>query len=1145
MTVSAVEGIEKLIRSISRFAVARPKFVLVVTAIVVSILGVIGLQAESRMHPTQLYVQGTDTYKAFELTGDSYGEAIALVVSGDKDSVDTQGKALALALTKRDRTKVISPWSGGGAAKQLRPSETKAVLLVDLRRGPGETVSTAIPPLKEFVGAHIKPPLTFSVTGVTEVGRAYNDTIMNSIRQAELIAVPALLIVLILVLRTPLASAIPVLIALGTLMSGNGIVRILTNWMELDAVTLNMVSMIGLAIGVDYSLLLVSRFREALDDGQTPEQAALTAANTAGRTAAFAGVMLLALMSVVVFVAPGSAMLSSAVGSIVVTCLGVLGALVVTPAAVRLIGHKINSWPLIPFKKKQQPGGGFTRLVDSVTKHPVRSLVLAGALCGLASLPGLFMKMIPPDPRQLPPSSAELQNFYKLREVGMGPEITVVMKSNDGPLTAPAKLHTVGALQEQIKGIKYVNFVAGPADIGEQTKQVGKIGTQLRSVRTQLADGKTQLTELSDGLKRAKGGVEKLRAGLITAADGSSRIKAGTSEAASGSGKLAAGAGQATGGAKQVADGTSTVRNSMSELSEGLAAAASGASRLADGARTAAKSSSRLHKGTKQLDQAIKTQILPGANQLAQGLEAGAADLSKLREPAQIIEKESKAALDALNRMTVGKVDPAFFDAYKSVATAVGASSGKNPINGESVSPGYTGLDNSLALAVGKTKEAAEGAKKLSDGLTQVSAGTSKLEDGSRRLTVGLKQLRDGQLKLEAGVSQIKTEVSSKAPDLQRLEAGAAALEQGMQQLQAGANRLTTGLGQLDQAQGQLARGLGEAPGQTAPLVAGLSSAVTGVDKFGRKLDSNSGATAQLEQLDKQSPGFFKSGFLRAAAADGAPPLSRDAAAGFIDLAGGANLGRIIILPDLPTNDPRTKQLVDSVRQVVNKWNQQTGFTAYVGGGASQMTDFERTTKGRLPFLLFGMSFVTFLLLAVVLRSIYLPILAVVLNLVTVGISTGVLTLLFSGENPILGGAGSLDVLMVSAVVSVTFALSIDYQVFLLSRMREGYMLTGTTAGSIEYGVSRTAAVVTSAAAIMVAAFLAFGFAEFAAVKQMGIGLSVAVFVDATIVRLVLLPAAMTLLGERTWWFPEWLDKRVPVVDPEGLVHEHAELPAH
>jgi putative drug exporter of the RND superfamily len=180
------------------------------------------------------------------------------------------------------------------------------------------------------------------------------------------------------------------------------------------------------------------------------------------------------------------------------------------------------------------------------------------------------------------------------------------------------------------------------------------------------------------------------------------------------------------------------------------------------------------------------------------------------------------------------------------------------------------------------------------------------------------------------------------------------------------------------------------------------------------------------------------------------------------------------------------------------------------------------------------------LLLIPILRSLLLPAIAVVLNLITVGMGFGILVLLFAvGDDPLLGGAGSLDVIAVAAIFAITFALAIDYQVFLLTRMREEFVRTQSNDAAIEFGISKTAAVVTGAALIMIAVFSAFALTEFVTMKMFGIGLAASVLIDATLIRLVLLPALMRLFGLNTWWIPDWLDSRLPVIDITGAEFEH------
>jgi len=185
----------------------------------------------------------------------------------------------------------------------------------------------------------------------------------------------------------------------------------------------------------------------------------------------------------------------------------------------------------------------------------------------------------------------------------------------------------------------------------------------------------------------------------------------------------------------------------------------------------------------------------------------------------------------------------------------------------------------------------------------------------------------------------------------------------------------------------------------------------------------------------------------------------------------------------------------------------------------------------------------SFVLLMLVFRSVLVPLKAVVLNLLSIGASYGVMVMVFQW-----GWAGGLiglesTVPIVSFIpmfmFAILFGLSMDYEVFLLSRVREEYVDTHDNRTSIVDGIASTGRVITSAALIMISVFLAFVLGADAATKMFGLGLATAIFVDATLVRMVLVPATMTLLGDANWWIPRMLDRRLP-----SLPHDSEDLPS-
>ena len=193
-----------------------------------------------------------------------------------------------------------------------------------------------------------------------------------------------------------------------------------------------------------------------------------------------------------------------------------------------------------------------------------------------------------------------------------------------------------------------------------------------------------------------------------------------------------------------------------------------------------------------------------------------------------------------------------------------------------------------------------------------------------------------------------------------------------------------------------------------------------------------------------------------------------------------------------------------------------TDARAGVAGGPATLDTYSRVARDRIPLVVAAISLVTFLVLVLVLRAVPLAAIAVALNLATVGVAFGVLTLLtYVPASLPLGGHSYIDAIGATLIFGVVFGLSIDYAVFLLVRMREHREEGASHEEAIAFGLDRTARVITGAAAIMMAVFIAFGGSSIATVSQLGIGLTIAVLLDATVVRIILLPALMLVIGER------------------------------
>ena len=213
------------------------------------------------------------------------------------------------------------------------------------------------------------------------------------------------------------------------------------------------------------------------------------------------------------------------------------------------------------------------------------------------------------------------------------------------------------------------------------------------------------------------------------------------------------------------------------------------------------------------------------------------------------------------------------------------------------------------------------------------------------------------------------------------------------------------------------------------------------------------------------------------------------------------------------------------------------------GGEAAQSADFLDSVYGSFPLLIAVISALTFLLLARAFRSLVLPLKAVVLNLLSVGAAWGLMVLVWQhgfGSEAIwgIGATGSINVEMPIVVFAFLFGISMDYQVFILSRMREAFDRTGSTEAAVVEGIGRTGRLVTSAALILGLAFVALSASPGTEVKIFATALAAGILVDATIVRGMLVPAVVAIVGRWNWWLPRWPARVLRV--PPSLVRDEA-----
>jgi RND superfamily putative drug exporter len=249
-----------------------------------------------------------------------------------------------------------------------------------------------------------------------------------------------------------------------------------------------------------------------------------------------------------------------------------------------------------------------------------------------------------------------------------------------------------------------------------------------------------------------------------------------------------------------------------------------------------------------------------------------------------------------------------------------------------------------------------------------------------------------------------------------------------------------------------------------------------------------------------------------------------------------------------PTTTPQDERTDETVKQARNETlppvERETGAQVSIGGATATNLDFAQTIRDKLPLFIGVVVGLSLLLLAVVFRSLFIPVKAGIFNLLSIAGAFGVVTFVFQDGNfaSLFGDAtGPIESFLPIMVFAVVFGLSMDYEVFLVSRMHEEWVHTRDASYAVRHGLAMTGRVVTAAAIIMIAVFGAFAIGNERALAMMGVGFASAIFIDAFIIRLLLLPAVMHIAGPAAWWMPSWLEKRLPHLHIEADETFHPE----
>ncbi len=1045
-------------RRLGRFATRRPAWILGAWAVVFLIALLTASNARHQIQETDLQIPGSDSARAAALTQSQFGSSIALAVLivGPRPTVEREGPAIVRQLGRIDGVEVLSPWNSSGRRVLTEPPG-QALLTLQVRKSLRQIFDDTTPAVERVLARYRgRDGLTIDLTGQAPLMRAINQTALDALDKGELIALPILIVMLLAIFRSPIAALVPAISGLLVTRVGTALMGVVGRGVEIDALALNLVAMIGLALGVDYSLLIVSRFREELANGRSVPEAVEEVTARAGRTVLFAGSALAIGMLTALALAPGALLVSSSLGLLVATIVAVVVALTMMPSLLMVLGTNVNRW---------QFGGArgaspWVAIAERALRRPAAAAFFVALPLLLLAAPAIGLSTGPPNLANLPPNNparVSFERFQRLRGAGFAAPFEVDFHT-PGPITTTPRLQALDAFQQRVSALPGVAAVLGPAVLLNSTRQ-------LRRLTTQVVTFTSLLGRLQAGLQGASDGTAQLRDGLSAGANGASQLALGIGQLANGTGQLAA-------GAQQAAPATHALAN-------GIGQASSGATRLHGALVRAQPDVQKLVKNVNVLSDSLNQARNTAGKQLFDPLNNASSEVQEvLRELGSATSADPAVAADPHVQQALAATNRAL--------TELGT------------------VQGNLSSATTSQTANAIAATQIANGTVRLQRALNQLQDGTGRLANGLGRAANGS---------------------QRLAAGSGQLSAGLAQLDTGTHLLLDGPNGNDGAQA-LAAGLQAAVGGTTQLGQGVQRILGGVV---RVRESGERQQAALRSSGTDVSRAFGSGYFVLAAIQGADPQIQ-ANTGFVtNVSGGGGAARVVVIGSAGPFDSASVGMAKQLRRETAITARQLGATeAVVGGPAVLLHDFDTKTSARFPYLVAALLLITYLVLLVLFRMPILALCAVVLNLVTVGAAVGVLVICFQGSAPLLGGPGYLDAIALSGLFAIVFGLSIDYEVFLITRLLEGRARTGTTEGAIHYGLEKTGTIITGAAFIMAAVFLSFAASPVSNIRQFGIGLTVAVLLDATVVRLILLPALIRLFGERTWHVPAWLDRILP-----------------
>ena len=1016
-------------------------FVLAAWLVVLVVCGPFAGKAADALQSGGIEAPGSDSSVAAGLLSSEFDVSalnnIAVVFDSDSLTVDDdEYEAQVEAAAKRVRgaegvTRVVH-YYGTLLDTLVSEDEHTTIMFVSLKGDEGET-QTYVEGVRESLEG---VELEHYVTGAAAVNHDFQSTSEEDLKRSEVLTAGLVLLLLLLTFRTVVSAVVPLLLGAAAVVSATAVIYAIGTQTDTSIFALNIASMIGLGLAIDFSLIFVSRFREELATHKDPRLATAITMATAGRSIVYSGVTVLLGMLALSVLVDLMVIRSISLGVMLVAATALIAGVTLLPAVLGILAHRLERWRVIPKRKPRPENEGFWyRFSRAVMRRPWPWLTFSAVIVLALAWPARELKLLGATPKLLPSKAESVKGTEilndKFGENLLSP-IQIVLKTPDEGVFTPKFLIGLDRL---------TNRLAADPRASSVTSLATYMAAEPRDGRWSRITAKHDFAPAPNFKNLEE---DEVTPGVFL---------------------------------------DNTIDVWADEVPHSPAYFGFAQFRFPSGAdhQLQVTPSFQVYRVTKG-----SLTIRPG-------------DSVTVWRKADFGERDKGRAVSAGSQVTLAEGD-------------------------QLVVPEQTGIrlraDQAAEMIVAVIFHVRPGIK--SQGGWLEGEPSSDPFKGIQREVIG------GGL----GSTFPKGETNIKL-DLSRTEAGA----RFPRHLHPGPELIVTKSGTLTifsspemvmtGSDGRVKEGPFDTPIELGP---GAKAVVQGYGIHrARNASSAEAEVWSLRVLAADKPAFALIGL-------------REFAKTFVNLDGGNNATVLNVVPRYGPYDDQQKEFVNDIRELIIPSVPLLGeHEAYVGGSTAQFTDFSDKLYDRFPFLVAVVLLLTFFILMMFFQSVFLPLKAILMNLASILATYGVLVLIFQhGWGADLfrfEPVGAIAVVTPAILFVILFSLSTDYEVFILSRIKEYYAATGDNEESVATGLQHTGGIITAAGLILIGVFGSFATAGIITIKEIGLGLAIGVLIDTVIVRTIMVPATMRLAGRVNWWMPGWLKRFVPELR-EGPVGE-------